>query len=126
MRLVTLTTAIAAFLLAGCSGGRTFIDGYPIGELARCDDGCLREIGFAADWLDRERPGHPEVTRIEIHLTDYRTREGGRILMTRSGGATSIAVIVFADGSLGAVQVGCGVGVDPTMCFTAPPSSFDL
>ena len=126
MRVRSVASAGAALLLAACTSGQTFIDGYPVGDLARCEDGCRQEIAFASKWLDREYPAHPELDRVEIHLTDYRTRDGGRILMTRSGGGTEIAVFVFIDGSRAAVQVGCGVGVDPTMCFTQPPSSFDL
>lgn len=78
------------------------------------------------DWLERERPTHPILDRVEIHVPDYRTGDGRKILLTRSGGGTYIAVFVFVDGTLAAVQVGCGVGIDPTMCFTAPPSSFGL
>jgi hypothetical protein len=45
--------------------------------------------------------------------------EGGTI--TRSGGATWIAVVTFADGAQTAVMVGCGEGIMAT-CASADAS----
>ena len=105
---------------AACTTGQTFVDGYPVGEPFTCPSGCAREIATAIHWLDRTRPDHPVLDGVELHEPDYRTPTGGRLLTTRSG-SMFVAVFRFGDGSRGAVQVGCGIGVDPNPCYTSPP-----
>jgi hypothetical protein len=117
--------ALVAALLGGCSRpGPVLINGYPVGEPARCDDGCARLREFATSWLDRSEPDHPPLDRIDVHVPDYRSKNGDRILLTGSGGASYIAVFVFENGSLSAVRVACGIGPDPWPCLASPPMHF--
>lgn len=102
----------------------TVVDGYPIGVPARCADGCPLFRDAASAWLDTAHPGHSRVDRIDLFVPNYRDRDGNVILMNRSGGTDYIAVIHLADGSVRAIQVGCGVGIDPERCFTSQPMTF--
>jgi hypothetical protein len=99
----------------------TVIDGYPIGAPASCADGCPLFVDAATQWLDTAAPGHAAVDRIELFQPDYRDANGNLLLTTRSGGRDYIAVIGLADGTVRAIEVGCGVGIEPDQCFTKPP-----
>jgi hypothetical protein len=124
-RLAPLAIVVAVALVAWLPlipwGTPTVVDGYPLGTRAGCADGCPLFDAAASTWLDTTVPAHAAIDRIELFVPDYRDSEGNTILMTRSGGTDYIAVIHLADGSIRAIQVGCGVGVDPDRCFTSPP-----
>jgi hypothetical protein len=124
-RLAPLAILVAIALVAWLPlirwGAPTIVDGYPLGTRAGCADGCPRFIAAASAWLDSAVPGHAAIDHIELFVPDYRDSEGNTILMNRSGGTDFIAVIHLADGTTRAIQVGCGVGVDPDRCFTSPP-----
>lgn len=98
----------------------TVIDGYPIGQPAACADACPKFAAAASAWLDTTFPGHGPIDRIELFEPDCRDANGNLILTTRSGGRDYIAVI-HADARVRAIQVGCGVGIDPDRCFTSSP-----
>jgi hypothetical protein len=97
------------------------IDGYPIGAAASCADGCPLFVNAARAWLDTATPVHAAVDRIDLFQPDYRDSQGHLLLTTRSGGRDYIAVIHLADGAVRAIEVGCGVGIEPEQCFTKPP-----
>lgn len=59
---------------------------------------------------------------IEAYVPDYRTADGQRLLMTRSGGSDLIIVMRLEDGSVRAAYVACGAGVEPDLCFLGPPT----
>jgi hypothetical protein len=124
-RLTPLAIVVAVALVAWAPlirwGTPTVVDGYPLGTRARCADGCPRFIAAARAWLDSAVTGHAAIDRIELFVPDYRDAEGNTIVMARSGGTDYIAVIHLADGTTRAVQVGCGVGIDPDRCFTSAP-----
>ena len=118
---IILAIALVAWLPLLRWGAPTVIDGYPLGTRAGCADGCPRFIAAASAWLDTAAPGHAGIDRIELFVPDYRDSQGNTILTTRSGGADFIAVIHLVDDSVRAIQVGCGVGIDPERCFTSAP-----
>jgi hypothetical protein len=100
-----------------------FIDGLPIGEPAACSvEECRRFFDFALVELDSREPNHAPVVAIEAYVPDYRTADGQRLLLTRSGGYDLIVVLRLEDGSAQAVYVGCGAGVEPDLCFVGPPT----
>ncbi len=96
-------------VLACGAQGDPRIDTWPIGELT---DDCGREscaamIAAARSGLDRRDPGHPEVSRVEIHLLGTVVDAQGRtILFVTSGGPQRVAVFDLADGSRRAIGVG--------------------
>jgi hypothetical protein len=102
-------------------GTPAVVDGYPLGSPAACADGCPRFNAAASAWLDTAAPGHAAIDRIELFVPDYRDSAGNQILTTRSGGTDYIAVLHLADGTVRAIQVGCGIGIDPERCFTSAP-----
>ncbi|HEX5823139.1 MAG TPA: hypothetical protein VFY18_01650, partial [Candidatus Limnocylindrales bacterium] len=118
---VLLAVALVAWLPLIQWGTPTVLDGYPLGTRAACADSCPRFTAAAVAWLDSAVPGHAPVDQIELFVPDYRDSAGNRILMNRSGGTDYVAVIHLADRSVRAIQVGCGVGVDPDRCFTSAP-----
>ena len=116
-----LAVGLVAWLAFARLNAPTVVDGYPLGEPAKCADRCPLFRDTASAWLDTTLPGHAKVDRIELFVPNYRDAAGNLILMTRSGGTDYIAVIHLADGSVRATQVGCGVGVDQNRCSTSPP-----
>jgi hypothetical protein len=106
-------------MIAGCAlepdSGPAVIGGYPIGDIASCQDGCGRFIGAAVAWLDQVAPGHPPVVAAEAR------RLGIDVLMTRSGDNGDFVVLLrLDDGSTRVTFVMCGVGIDPDRCSTMP------
>ena len=97
------------------------IDGYPIGLPAQCGDTCARATATASGWLDASAPRHAPVERIELFDPDYRDANGNYIIADGSGGHAVIAVIHLADGTVRAIQVTCGIGIDPNACITSAP-----
>jgi len=118
---ILLGIALVAWLPLIHRATPTFVDGYPLGAGANCAESCPRFMAAASAWLDTAAPGHAAIDRIELFVPDYRYAEVNQILVTRSGGTDYIAVIHLGDGSTRAIQVGCGVGVDPERCFTSAP-----
>jgi hypothetical protein len=114
---------------AGCSAGSvaigspepTTIDGYPIGAVATCQDGCDRFVAHARAWLDQADPQHARVATAEVrHL-------GADIVITRSGGNGDFVVVLgLVDGSVRATFVLCGIGVARDRCFTYPADQLHL
>ncbi|HYO43248.1 MAG TPA: hypothetical protein VES19_08635 [Candidatus Limnocylindrales bacterium] len=101
------------------------IDGWPIGSSMNCTVriDCDVLISLASGRLDQRDPDHAAVTRLTLHdegtLADPVT--GHRILLTRSGGAPSIAVFELEDGTVTAIGVGYpGYSRDP-MVFEGGP-----
>jgi hypothetical protein len=99
----------------------TTIDGYPIGAIAACQDGCDRFVAHARAWLDVAAPGHAPIATTEVrHL-------GANIVITRSGGNGDFVVVMrLADGSSRATFVLCGMGLDRDRCFIYPPDQLHL
>jgi hypothetical protein len=117
LKIVALS--LGPVLLAACSvaptGGPPVVDGYPLGEIATCEDGCQRFVDAGSQWLDREAPGHRQVVSVEVRWL------GTPILLTRSGGNGDFVVVLHLDdGSMRAIFVLCGVGLDHDQCFTMP------
>jgi hypothetical protein len=111
----------AAAVVAAC-GSAPKVDGVPIGERVDCGGrACDAEIAFARSWLDAAAPGHAPVLQVEIHAADYRNANGEQILLARSGGPTVAAVLRLEDGTIRAVLVGCGIGIDPDTCMVIDP-----
>jgi hypothetical protein len=113
--------AVAAWLGVFRFSTHTVIDGYPIGRATSCGDECQRLTDAAAAWLDTAAPGHAKVDRIDLFEPDYRDASGHLLLTSGSGGPTSIAVFYLANGTVRAIEVGCGVGIEPDQCFTKQP-----
>jgi hypothetical protein len=118
---IAFVLAVAAWLGVFRFSTHTVIEGFPLGAPAACSDSCQRFSEAAAAWLDRVAPGHALVSRIELFEPDYRDANGNLLLTTRSGGRDYIAVIHLADGSARAIEVGCGMGIHPEMCFEKQP-----
>ena len=126
---VVLTAAVLAVALVGGLAlvrwrVSTVVDGYPIGEAARCANRCALFSAEASRWLDINVPGHATIERIELFVPDYRDSRGNRVLVNGSGGTQYIAVMHLAGGAVRAIEVGCGVGIDPSRCSTSPPRRF--
>jgi hypothetical protein len=101
------------------------IDGWPVGARVDCTvrTDCEVLMGLARGRLDQRDPGHAAVARLTLHdegtLTDPVTGSG--ILVTRSGGAPSIAVFELDDGTVTAIGVGYpGIAREPQV-FPAGP-----
>lgn len=112
---------VLALGIIACQSGLpapTFVDGWPIGETVACG---VRDCGpffdFAVADLDTSEPDHAPIVAIEAYVPDFRTWDGQRLLLTRSGGSDLIIVLRLEDGSVRAAFVGCGVGVEPFRCF---------
>jgi hypothetical protein len=119
-RLRGFRAGVLAVLLLSSAACRpqTWIDGYPIGDAIDCSDGqCARFTDFAAQTLDRARPGHPVIVSVQVYLPDFRGPDGELLLAARSGGSDHVVVLTLADGTVEALYVGCGVGIDPDRCF---------
>ena len=115
---------MGALLLVGACGGRTYVDGYPIGDRDCADAAatnwlCDGLTAFGTATLDASTPGHAPVSAIEVYRPDFRTADGGHILHTRgSAGGDAIVVFRLEDASVRAFYVGCvagpwGDGVSP-------------
>ena len=80
----------------------------------RCDD-MRAEIDR---WLAREMPDHAPVEEVSYHR--FVDGTGQSVLMVRSGGGTSLAIVTFASGEQIGLSVGCGIGIDWEACFANP------
>ncbi len=118
--------SVLALGIIACHAGfppQTFIDGLPVGDAVACGvENCARFSDFALADLDSSEPDHAPVVAIEAYTPDYRTADGQRLLLARSGGYDLIIVLRLEDGSVRAAHVGCGVGVEPDRCFLGPPT----
>jgi hypothetical protein len=122
-----VAVGVLALGVIACQAGippQTFIDGLPVGDRATWGvrEGDRFSAVALAD-LDSSEPDHAPVVAIEAYVPDYRMPDGQRLLLTRSGGYDLIIVLRLEDGSVRAVYVGCGAGVEPDLCFVGPPSS---
>jgi hypothetical protein len=121
---VCAAIGVLALLIGGCgptihrdvkgilAAGTLF---YP-GEEFGCaqDDRCADLLAEVDAFVDAyERNGGPVVS---VTLHDPVSED--HILITRSGGGTSMAIVTFGDGSRIALMIGCGVGIDTEMCFS--------
>jgi hypothetical protein len=133
-RLIASVRGIAALgVLAlgviACQAGippQSFIDGLPVGDAVAWDDVYegYRFSDFALADLDSSEPNHAPVGAIEAYVPDYRMADGQRLLLTRSGGNDLIIVMRLEDGSVRAIHVGCGAGVEPDRCFVGGPPPY--
>lgn len=123
------TLIILALAVVSCGLLRAapdpMVDGWPIGAEIDCTSraDCAALLDLARSGLDRREPGHAAVMRVTLHvegtLVDPAT--GDRILLTRSGGAPSVAVFELGDGTVTAIGVGYpGVSREP-MVFDEGP-----
>jgi hypothetical protein len=109
-------SVVALLLLVTACGGRTYVDGFPIGE-RMCSDAravdwlCDGLTGFAASTLEETAPGHELVASVETYRPDYRASDGGTILHTRgTAGGEAIVVFRLAGDTVRAFYVGCIAG----------------
>jgi hypothetical protein len=116
LAILTLTV-VACGVLRGTAA--PVIDGWSVGpEVSFVDAERELLLGLARDHLDRRDPGHAVVVRATLHaegaVVDPVT--GDQILMTRSGGASRIAVFELADGTVTAIGVGYpGISREPVV-----------
>jgi hypothetical protein len=115
--------------VVACQAGippQSFIDGLPVGESVAWDNvhGGYRFSDFALADLDSREPDHAPVVAIEAYIPDYRMADGQRLLLVRSGGNDLIVVLRLEDGSVRAIHVGCGAGVEPDRCFVGGPPPY--
>jgi hypothetical protein len=121
--------AIVALAVLACGLLRAapdpVIDGWPIGATVVCgaEPDCARLLDLARGRLDDRDPDHADVIAATLHRegTQVDPVTGDQILMTRSGGAPSIALFAFADGSVTAIGVGYpGISREPMVFDTGP------
>lgn len=86
------------------------IDGLQVGRRADADE---RFVTFASARLDEAEPGHAEIAAVEAY--EPHPPRG-----PRSGGRDLVIVFRLVDGSVRALHVGCGVGVEVDRCFVGP------
>ena len=111
---LTLLALLACLFLAGC--GRTYVDGYPVGD-RMCGDGvdegwlCRGLVGYARSSLDGSAPAHAPIVSLAVFRPDFRTPDGGQILHTRgTAGGEGVVVIRMGDDSVRAFYVSCIAG----------------
>ena len=107
---------VALLALVSACGGRTYLDGFPVGE-RMCSDVqavdwlCEGLTAFGVSALDEAEPGHAPVASVELYRPDYRTSDGGKILHTRgTAGGEAIVALRLADDTVRAFYVGCIAG----------------
>ena len=101
------------------------IDGWPVGDKVDCNErpDCDVLLRLARGRLDQRDPAHSAVARVTLYDEGTPTDpvSGDRILLTRSGGAPSIAVFELEDGTVTAIGVGYpGISREP-MVFPEGP-----
>lgn len=111
-----LLSIVALLSIVMACGGRTYVDGFPIGE-RMCSDAqtakwlCDGLTDFAASTFDQFAPGHPPVVSVETYRPDYRGSDGQTILHRRgTAGGEAIVVFRLAGDSVRAFYVGCIAG----------------
>jgi hypothetical protein len=107
-------SVVALLVLLTACGGRTYVDGLPIGERV-CSEApdwlCDGFTDFAASTLDTTAPGHAPVTSVEAYRPDYRGPNGKPVLHNRgTAGGEAIVVFRLADDTVRALYVGCIAG----------------
>ena len=76
--------------------------------------------------LDQTVPGHSPINRTDLLNPTYRTAAGDQVSLSRSGGTGDyVAVMSLADGTVRAIHVACGSGIDPDRCSTVPLGTYD-
>ena len=50
---------------------------------------------------------------MDVSFLEFVDESGGKVLITRSGGGTWLAVVTLADGGRIGLTVGCGIGISP-------------
>jgi hypothetical protein len=117
---------VALLSLVMACGGRTYVDGLPIGQ-RMCADPQLADwlcdglTAFASSTLDSTAPGHAPVASVEMYRPDFRTSDGSSILHTRgTAGGEAIVAFRLADDTVKAFYVGCIAG--PWGEADSPPS----
>ena len=109
-------TLVALLFVVTACGGRTYVDGLPVGERI-CSDAqatvwlCDGLRGFAESTLDETAAGHAPVVSVETYRPDNRGPDGARILDTRgTAGGEAIVAFRLADDSVRAFYVECIAG----------------
>jgi hypothetical protein len=106
--------AIALTATAAACASPNEIEGYRLGQPAQCAPICGQFTDYASAWLDGESPGHAPVGSADVWTLDH-------IAFVRSGSRGDYVVVFrLEDGSVRAIFVGCGMGIDPDRCFTLP------
>jgi hypothetical protein len=131
-RAICAAIGVVALLVGGCgptilrefrgisAAGTMFYPGEEVGcaGTGECAD-LLAEVDA---WADAHERGRGAVVWVTLHEP---ASEDGTAGIMRSGGSTWMAVVTFADGSRTALMVGCGVGIDPEMCFSVDADGRD-
>jgi hypothetical protein len=109
---------VIAGILAACAGapsfGRSYVGGYPVGDriCPSADLVCQPMIDIATNALGATEPEHRAITTAEAFRTDWRTKDGGRVLRNCSAPCTEgIVVLRLDDRAVRAFVVGCGTGL---------------
>ena len=76
----------------------------------------------ARSWLDGVAPSHAAIAQVQAYLPDYRNAQGSFLIADGSGGHAYVMVLALTDGTVRAVQVVCGIGIEPDICQSAPPT----
>ncbi len=107
--------ASLALPILGC-GGRTYVEGYPVGDRVCPGAGmedwwCESASDFAQSSLDTGSPGHADVTSMEAYHAAWRDPTGQAVLRTYgTTGGDGIIVFRLADGTTRAYYVECIAG----------------
>jgi len=112
---------IAPFVACSVGPPQRQIDGYPIGALATCEARCELYYAEARSWLDGVAPSHAEVAQVQAYVPDYRNAQGSFLIADGSGGQAYVMVLALTDGTVRAVQVVCGIGIEPDTCQSGLP-----
>ena len=85
-------------------------------EIERCND-MLAEI---ERWTTRTETRSALAPPSAVTFHSAVDEGGNTILLNRTGGASWIAVVMYANGTQTSVLVGCGVGLQVDRCFSSP------
>jgi hypothetical protein len=113
---------MSPFVACSVSAPQRQIEGYPIGAPATCEARCELYYAEARSWLDGVAPSHAAIAQVQAYLPDYRNAQGSFLIADGSGGHAYVMVLALTDGTVRAVQVVCGIGIEPDICQSAPPT----
>ena len=111
----SILLAILGLVVVGC-GGRTYIEGYPVGDRVCPGPGvdewwCQSASDFARSSLDVASPGHAGVASVEAYRAAWRGPDGEAVRRTYgTAGGDGVIVFRLADGATRAYYVECIAG----------------